>query len=227
MPQLVKLSPTTGLNLFSECRRCFWLHYNQWVRRPRGIFPSLPSGMDAVIKDYMDSYREKDILPPELEGKVVGKLMPDLYTLNRWRDWRADSLAYEDKELNVVVSGALDDCLVHDDHYIVLDYKTRGWAPKRGQSEEYYQTQLDVYTLLLAEKGHKTKDFAYLLYYFPHKIYEDGKFGFQTEVVRVETNIERAKSIVKDAVLVLRGPLPKRHSDCEYCTWLGDRSGFE
>lgn len=227
MSSLIKLSPTTGLNLFSECRRCFWLHYNRRVHRPRGIFPSLPSGMDEVIKDYIDSYREKDILPPELQGNVTGSLMPDLYTLNRWRNWQTNALSHEYKRLNVIVFGALDDCLIDDNYYIPMDYKTRGWAPKSGQSQEYYQTQLDTYSLLLHELGYNIRNFAYLLYYFPQKAYKNGRIDFKTQVVKVETNIERAKRKVKDAVETLRGPLPKSHSGCEYCSWIGDRLGFE
>lgn len=227
MAPLVKLSPTTGLNLFRECTRCFWLHYNQRVRRPRGIFPSLPSGMDVVIKAYIDSYREKDELPPELNGKVVGKLMPDFYTLNRWRDWRTHALEHEYNDLNVIVFGALDDCLVDDNYYIPFDYKTGGWASKPGQSEQYYQTQLDTYALLLHEIGYKIRNFAYLLYYFPKKIHTGTKIEFNTEVVEVKTDIERAKQTVKDAVAVLSEPLPKRHSNCEYCSWINDRSRFE
>src|SRR3989344_3937655 len=66
----IRLSPSTGLNLFRDCPRCFWLHYNKNVHRPRGIFPSLPGGMDLVLKDYFDQFRGS--LPPELEGKVRG-----------------------------------------------------------------------------------------------------------------------------------------------------------
>ncbi|ODS30309.1 MAG: hypothetical protein SCARUB_04585 [Candidatus Scalindua rubra] len=83
---MIRLSPTTGLNLFRNCPRCFWLHYNKQVRRPRGIFPSLPGGMDLVIKKYFDRYRGK--LPPEIEGKVEGCLMPGVELMNKWRNWR-------------------------------------------------------------------------------------------------------------------------------------------
>jgi hypothetical protein len=38
------------------------------VQRPRGIFPSLPGGMDIVIKKYFNKYRGS--LPPELSGKI-------------------------------------------------------------------------------------------------------------------------------------------------------------
>lgn len=221
---MIRLSPTTGLNLFRECPRCFWLHYNEKVHRPRGIFPSLPNGMDLVIKDYFDKYRGE--LPPEIKDKVVGQLMPDVDLMNKWRDWRT-GLEYHDEKRDAVLFGALDDCLAKEDYYIPLDYKTRGFSPKDGDSEKYYQTQLDTYALLLSENGYKTKDFAYLIYYYPEEVKEDGIVKFNIKPVKVNTDLERAKKTFEDAVGLLRGPIPKQHSDCDYCSWIGDRLGFE
>ncbi len=221
---MIRLSPTTGLNLFSECPKCFWLHFNRNIHRPRGIFPSLPGGMDLAIKDHFDKYRGG--LPPEIEGKVDGRLMPDADLMNAWRNWRT-GLEYRDKERGAVLFGALDDCLSDGNRYIPLDYKTRGSAPRAGDSEKYYQTQLDAYALLLSENGYKTKDFAYLVYFYPREVRADGIVKFNIETVKVGTDLNRAKKTFEDAVDLLKGPMPKRHSDCEYCNWVGDRYRFE
>jgi len=60
-----KLSPST-LNLMHECPRCFWLSTHKVWTRPAGIFPSLPSGMDGILKKHFDKFMEKGKLPPEL-----------------------------------------------------------------------------------------------------------------------------------------------------------------
>lgn len=219
-----RISPTTGLNLFKACPRCFWLHYNKKVHRPRGIFPSLPGGMDLVIKDYFDQYRQG--LPPEIEGQVVGQLVPDVNLLNKWRNWRT-GLEYHDEGRDAMLFGALDDCLIDDGYYIALDYKTRGFPPKDGDSARYYQTQLDTYSLLLSENGYPVRDFAYLVYYYPKTVKENGVVEFYVKTVKVDTDLKRAKKTFEDAVDLLGEPMPKRHSDCEYCCWLGDRLGFE
>lgn len=184
----------------------------------------MPGGMDLIIKKYFDKYRGQ--LPPELERKVEGKLVPDISLLEKWRNWRT-GLEYFDKGLNAVLFGALDDCLIDDGLYIPLDYKTRGSAPRKGDSERYYQTQLDAYSLLLNSNGFKTKNFAYLVYYYPSEVMDDSLIQFKTEPVKVETNLERAKQTLKEAVELLRGPMPKEHSNCEYCSWISDRLGFE
>ncbi|MGB9612608.1 MAG: PD-(D/E)XK nuclease family protein [Candidatus Margulisiibacteriota bacterium] len=222
----IRLSPTSGLALFLECPRCFWLRYNEGVHRPEAVFPSLPGGMDRIIKSYFDSFRKIGKLPPELEEKVVGKLMPNQELLDEWRNWRK-GLTYDDQPLGATLTGALDDCLVDENYYIPVDFKTRGSAPKEGDSEEYYQTQLDTYVFLLQKNGYQTKEFAYLVYYYPEGIVENHLIKFKVEVVRVETDSQRCYRIFQDAVNCLKGPIPKAHTDCNYCAWFTDLLDYD
>ena len=213
----IKLSPSS-LNLFLECSRCFWLQINENIHRPRGIFSSLPGGMDLLIKDYFDKYREQDKLPPELEGKIEGILLHDHALLNKWRNWRT-GLEYKDESLNAILFGALDDCLEKDDKFLPLDYKTRGFAPKDGDSEKYYGNQLDCYALLLKENGYPVGEYGYLIYYYPERVEENGRVIFRVEPIKLKIDPERARKTLKEAVKLLNGPIPPRHSDCEYCVW--------
>jgi hypothetical protein len=220
MPK-IRLSPS-ALNLFLDCPRCFWLEKNKGIIRPRGIFPSLPGGMDLVIKKYFDEYRIKNELPPEINGRVNGKLFQNKSILDKWRNWRSTDLCYEDKSLNAVLSGALDDCLVEDNSYIPLDYKTRG-SELKEDPRKYYQTQLDCYCLMLEASGYKTKGLAYLLYYWPIEVQENGMVKFHVEPIKIETNIESAKKIFKDAVILLSSELQKASVGCEYCSLVEKR----
>ena len=214
----IRLSPST-LNLFLDCPRCFWLHINENIHRPRGIFPSLPGGMDIVIKTYFDKYRTQGKLPPEIDGQVKGKLISDLNLLNRWRNWRT-GLEYHDDVLGVSLFGALDDCLQDKDKYIPLDYKTRGFPPRDGDSEKYYGNQLSCYSLMLRENKYKSEDFGYLVYYYPERVKENGKVDFNVKVVKINANPEQAKKTLNDAMKLLNGPIPSHHSNCEYCSWI-------
>ena len=63
--------------------------------------------MDGIIKKYFDRYRTTGQLPPELRGKVKGKLFSDQAVLNGWRNWRK-GLRYKDKKTGVSLMGALD-----------------------------------------------------------------------------------------------------------------------
>ena len=126
----LRLSPS-ALNIFLECQKCFWLEYGANIHRPRGPFPSLPGGMDILIKKYFDRYRAVGKLPPEIEGQVKGQLFADTELLSKWRSWRS-GLSYYDREADAVLVGALDDCMVDEGKYIPADYKTRGFDIKEG-----------------------------------------------------------------------------------------------
>lgn len=244
----ISLSPSK-LSVFRECPRCAWDAYVAGVPRPRGIFPSLPGGMDRILKTYFDIHRGD--LPPILKGKVPGALMNDRGRLDRWRNWRT-GLTWEDEALGVQLIGALDDCLIipgqHNqfpeedkvDIYIPFDYKTRGSAPKHdGSSAKYYGTQIDCYELLLEHEGFKTEGKGILCYFWPklaadevnfidHKM-EDGELVtiFNTEIVVLESSAERAKETIKRAVEIMRGPRPDPAPDCEYCAWAEARNGIK
>ncbi|MCX6338830.1 MAG: PD-(D/E)XK nuclease family protein [Candidatus Aureabacteria bacterium] len=217
----IALSPS-ALSLFSDCPLCFWLDKNKGIKRPRGIFPSLPGGMDSAIKAYFDKYRTRGELPPEIAGKVRGRLFPEREILGRWRSWRTTELRYEDPALDAVLSGALDDCLVEDGFYIPVDYKTRGYDLKEDPAI-YYQTQLDCYCLILESSGYRTGGFAYLIYYWPAEVRENGVVKFNVRPMKIETKIESAKETFQDAVRVLRSPIPKAAGACDYCALVAQR----
>lgn len=212
----IVLSPS-ALNLFLECAKCFWLEKNRGIHRPAGAFPSLPGGMDAVLKKYFDKFRSAGTLPPEIAGKLPGKLLDTKEFLSDWRNNRK-GIRWFDEDLEAELMGALDDCLVIDDCYVPVDYKTRGWAAKED-SHTYYQNQLNCYTFLLQKNGYKTKDFAYLLFYSPKEVLENGTVLFNVEPRKVEVSPEAAYKVFKSALKTLRGAQPAAHSDCKFCGW--------
>ena len=215
----IKLSPST-LNLFLECPRCFWMDKVKGIKRPRGIFPSLPGGMDRVIKLHFDDFRQKNSLPPELNDQNFEgiKLFPDQAKLELWRSWRT-GLEYQDTDSSIL-SGALDDLLVKGDRYIPFDYKTKGSPTTEADAIKYYQNQLDCYALLLDANRLPTAGFAYLLYYSPKSVGANGAVQFELQALKIPTDVERARATFRKAVALLKGQVPSAGSQCEHCNWL-------
>lgn len=209
------LSPNR-LELFKECPRCFWLLMRKGIKRPAGKFSSLPSGMDAVLKNHFDSYMERGELPPELvkEG-IEAKLFEDMELLREWRNGRK-GIRWSDERGNVLM-GAVDNILVKGNKLIVLDFKTRGFQLKENTAN-FYQTQMDVYNFLLRKNGYETEDYGYLLFYYPVRVGENGVI-FETKLVKVEVSVENAERIFREAIKVLEGDIPEPSKDCEYCKW--------
>jgi len=209
------LSPST-LNLFKECPRCFWLQFNKNIKRPASIFPSLPSGMDKILKEHFDKFMKKKQLPPELCELKGIELFDDEEKLKIWRS-NFLGIQYKDDEGNIL-RGAVDNILKKNEKLIVLDYKTRGFALKED-TKDHYQDQMDIYNFLLRKNNFKTEDYAYLLFYHPNSVDDEGKVIFNKDLVKMQVNIKNAEKIFKDAIKVLNGKKPKSSENCEYCKW--------
>ena len=208
-----KFSPSS-LNLLKECPRCFWLHFNKNIRRPSTIFPSLPGGMDKILKIHFDNFMEKNKLPPELSKCKDLRLFNDKKLLEEWRN-NFRGIQWKDKEGNLF-RGAVDNILVKKDKLIVLDYKTRGY-PLKEDTHEHYQDQMDIYNLLLRKNNYKTENYSYLLFYHPDKVNKDGNIIFNTDLIKMKVNIENAESIFEKAIKTLKSKIPE--GNCEFCKW--------
>jgi hypothetical protein len=215
MPQTV-LSPST-ISLCQECERCFWLRINKGIKRPEGIFPSLPGGMDKILKEHFDSHREESTIPEELEG-FDGKLFPDTEKLRAWRNNR-EGLRYRDEKTGIVLMGAIDDLFVTKEGlYAPLDFKTRGY-PRKENTHEFYQNQMDIYAFLLEKNGLPTPGFAIIIFYHPTCVNGHCNVEFHPDPLKMTINPNNGEQLFRKAIEILRGPEPKSNPDCPYCNW--------
>ena len=215
-----KFSPSS-LSLLKNCPRCFWLQFNKGIKRPAGIFPSLPNGMDRILKEHFDSFVGTGKLPPELaELDSEVKLFEDMTLLEVWRsNWKGIQWTHEEGHL---LRGAVDNILQKGRKLIVLDYKTRGY-PLKEETAKYSQDQLDIYNFLLRKNGYQTEDYAYLLFYHPDKVNDKGDILFHKDLVKMKISIQNAERILKEALQVLKAEMPEPAKECEYCKWVNVR----
>lgn len=215
----IKITPS-GLSMLLECPRCMWLQFNENVKRPRGIFPSLPDGMDNVFKKYFDEYRLRDALPPEIEGKVDGALFSDAQKLNVWREFNfgKGGLRTEIPEFDMIISGAIDDLLVSSDgKFIPFDFKTRGY-PNKEDTHEHYRVQLDLYALLFEKNNMSPAEYGYLLFFWPES-YHLGTANFKTQLIKMDVSAARGYGALQKARAIIVGPEPSSRDMCEYCAY--------
>jgi len=215
-----KLSPSS-INLMLECPRCFWLQIVKKIRRPSGPFPSLPNGMDKILKIHFDSFMEKGELPPELKKEecVNGScsLFDDQEKLKIWRS-NFKGIEYTEPKSGVMLHGAVDNLLVKGKKLIVLDYKTRGF-PLKEDTHTHYQNQMNMYNFLLRKNGYETEDYTYLLFYHPDKVTASGKVIFNTDLVKMKTSVEDAEKVLLQAIKLIKGRIPKPSEGCGFCGW--------
>lgn len=209
--QLIKLSPSR-LGSFLECPTCFWREYHKQLP-PSFPLPGILNRMDRLTKDYYDNYRNK--IPPSIKGQVKEKLV-DGKTANILRQ----GIRYFDEDLNAVLSGKMDDCLIDlRGRLVPLDNKTA--SPSNEELVRIYKMQLDAYTFILKKNGYDTADHGYLIYYVPEKGTPDKGIIFKATVKKLEMNPGRIPKIFKDAVNLVRKQKPPRfHKECEMCEWI-------
>lgn len=213
---------TSALNTFFDCQLCSYLDKNFKVKRPRGIFPSLPGGVDLVLKDRMDYFSGE--LPKELKktGQLDGwRLFSDREALNHYRQWNdREALKYIDSKGNKLV-GALDDMLENPSGnlFAPLDYKTKGSETEYGaETPDYYKRQLDIYAFLMSTK-YDVADFGVLFYFWPVADL-NGLVGFDCKPVIVDVSAARGKALFESALEVLEAKeAPAASAECEYCKY--------
>ena len=219
----LKLSPSS-INLMLECPRCFWLEKHKVWKRPESIFPSLPGGMDIILKKHFDKFMERGELPPEIREYGIGNgynLFNDKAKLEIWRNNRK-GIQYKDKTSGILLMGAIDNLLTKKGKLVVLDYKTRGY-PLKEDTHEHYQAQMDMYNFLLRQNAYDTEDYAYLLFYYPKEVLETGELIFETKLIKMKTNAKKGGEYFEDAIKLLKGDYcPSASKDdkgnvCEWC----------
>ena len=205
-----------------ECERCFYLHIVKKIKRPETPFPSLPNGMDKILKEHFDRFMEKNKLPPEIrENKECKscKLFSDKEKMAIWRN-NKKGLEYYDKELDVLLHGAIDNILVKGKKLIVLDYKTRGF-PLKEDTHERYQAQMDLYNFLLRKNNYETEDYALLLFYYPNNVLETGEVIFDTVLKKINTSAEDGERIFLKAIKIIKSEeTPKSNINCNFCNFI-------
>jgi len=217
------------LGIFKDCKRCFWLQMTRKIERPRGIFPSLPGGMDRIIKSHFDQHRGD--MPPKLRGQVPGVLWGSVEEINKLRNWQSGMKPIiKTPHGTVSLIGALDDLATDMGLFSPVDAKTKGSPVKEGDTEKYYGHQGDCYALMLRETGKPPSGKAYFFNVWPDMIYSNTTVGqspgpiqlqFDQRTMVIDVDANRAVAMICQATELLRtaDPIkgPEASKTCDYC----------
>jgi len=223
----------SGLKLFLDCPRCFWLDLHHKVKRPPGYPYTLSAAVDYLVKREFDGYREKGELPPVLIN--AGIKDAKLYNGDDLAEWRNNfkGISFVDENLNARLYGAVDDVLEFSDGSLaVVDYKSSG--SKEITIYDDYQKQMDIYNWILKQKGYDTYPEAFFVFYQVQKE-EDGFHNvlkFKEQVKPVKVNLEWVGSVFEAAVELARQDEPplvsgNTQKHCDHCHYVEMASQFK
>ncbi|MBI4160644.1 MAG: PD-(D/E)XK nuclease family protein [Candidatus Yanofskybacteria bacterium] len=208
------------------------MYKHKSIGRPQGYPYTLSIAVDQLLKQEFDEYRDKGEMHPVLiahfdslrslsagEGLSQAHLYPDQVQLQKWRN-NFEGLKYYDEGLDATLFGAVDDMLEFNDGSLaVIDYKSSG--AKEISVYDDYQMQMDVYTYILEQIGHKTARKAYFVFYQVDKTDGfRGRLPFRGQIREVVTDPDYIYEAFKNAVELARSTVPpESHSECGYCNW--------
>jgi CRISPR/Cas system-associated exonuclease Cas4 (RecB family) len=194
------------------------------VKRPATGFPSLPSGIDRVIKEHFNKHLKNNTVPKELSKININvKLFSNELLLKRFMN----NISWTNEQGHVL-QGKID-YLLEDEQgkAVLIDFKTKGSELNERDDKgirEHYSQQLNIYAFLLIKNNMEIRDKGYLLYFYPKQLKENGDFEFGSEAKEIKLDPLSAEQLFYEAVEILKMDKPPSSSDnCEFCKWASAR----
>lgn len=155
------------IELFFECPRCFYDSVRREHSRPSTPGFVVNNAIDELVKSRFDFFRELQQPDPLMTGAGIPGVPFKHHDLKMWRDWRT-GLRFVDPKTNFQVMGALDDVWdTQGEGLCVLDTKAGDDAKDALVGSHYwdcYKRQMDIYSWLLEQSGHKVNPMSYFLW---------------------------------------------------------------
>lgn len=200
----------TGIEGMERCPRCFWLQYNKGIRQPEGIVSRLANRFDVVLKNYFNSFRGLNELPPMVKGKLDGVLQ---------NPFQEKYFVRVNDKFGFI--GKLDECLVNDKGELIpVDFKTSSSDPREKETLSAYKAQIDAYNYIMQENGKKIAGYGYLVYVYPDECPQP-HIGFPmiVHVTKLDGDPSRTVNRIEKAISVLEKPMPESSDACNFCSW--------
>ena len=214
------------IDLFLNCRRCFYLDNKLGTARPPGFPFNLNSAVDALFKKEFDIHRAKKTSHPLMEQYGVDAVPFAHESIDEWRE-NFKGIQYKHPETGFTVSGAVDDIWINPaGELIVVDYKSTSKDSKIDSLDEDwhigYKRQMEVYQWLLRKSGFEVSDTGYFVYANASKDKKafDGKLEFEVTLIPYVGDASWVDGTLLDIKKCLENTdIPEASTDCDYCTY--------
>lgn len=223
----------SGIDLYLQCPRCFYLDKKFGIGRPPGYPLSLNVAVDALLKKEFDGYRARGKQHPLMKAYGIDAVPYVHDELEEWRDSRTRGIKYFYEPTNMIIRGGVDDVWVNPQGELyIVDYKATSKAGEVNLDAEWqisYKRQMEVYQWLFRKNGFKVSKTGYFVYCNGDTDKEafDAKLEFSVKVIPYEGDdswIE--KTLVDIHKCLLSENFPASGKDCDFCDYFDERSGL-
>jgi CRISPR/Cas system-associated exonuclease Cas4 (RecB family) len=215
------------IDLFMECKRCFYLDNKLGVARPRGPAFTLNIAVDHLLKKEFDGHRVAKTSHPLMTQYGV-EAVPFQHTeLEVWRDNFQGVQCVHDSS-GLTICGAIDDVWVSPSgELMVVDYKATAKDGKMDSLDDttwsnQYKRQMEVYQWLLRKNDFKVSNTGYFVYVNGKKDEKafDGKLEFDVTLIpHVGSDSWVDETILEIKKCLDSKKVPLHSSQCEFCNY--------
>jgi CRISPR/Cas system-associated exonuclease Cas4 (RecB family) len=222
------------IELYTQCKRCFWLDERLKIKRPSGPPFQINKAIDELFKKEFDGYRAKKEPHPIMVEFGVDAVPFGHKDLDKWRQ-NFIGVQAQHQPSNLLIFGAVDDVWVNDQgELIVVDYKATSKQADITLDADWqmsYKRQMEIYQWLLRQNGFKVNDTGYFVYANGRQDLDgfNNRVEFRTKIIAYKGNDAWIEKTLLDMKKCLESDMPEvglaaMGGDCEFCVYAKERT---
>ncbi len=214
------------IDLYLNCRRCFYLDRRLGVGQPPGYPFSLNSAVDTLLKKEFDIHRARKTIHPFMKAYGLDAVPFQHPLMDEWRDALRRGVTYLHQPTSLLITGGVDDVWVNPSgELIIADYKATSKSGEVDLDADWqigYKRQMEVYQWLFRNNGFKVSSVGYFVYCNgdADKAAFDGKLEFNVKLLPYKGDDSWIEKTILDIKKCLMADLlPESNPDCDYCLY--------
>ena len=216
----------TKIDLFIDCRKCFYNEIVRGIKRPQGPPMALNNAVIYIIKKEFEDYRELG-----KKHEIFSNLGKDIVYANNkeLNDWKNmfKGIRYVHKNTNLELFGTIDELWFDEEEqtYSVVSIKATSKKEELNLEDipSNYWRQLSFYHYLLKKNNFRVSDSGYIIYCNAIKNTKrfESRLMFSTNLFSNNLKYDWIEEKLSEIFEILQGhnhPPPSKN--CKYCEYV-------
>ena len=215
----------TKIDLYFDCKRCFFLDQKYGIKRPHGTPLALNNKVVQKLKSELDVCRKEKKTHPQVLERNLNFFPINNHNLDEWKN-PFKGIKYHHKETNFLLNGSIDDIWINNitkkNHCLIIKSTTKSKPLSYDEIWSGYWRQLSFYSYLLGKNSIEMSRTGMIV--FINTLEEEKNFSknfsFKLNIFEKILDFEWIEPTVKKIFQLLNEEhIPNRSNYCKYCNY--------